>query len=233
MASIVSALWHVDAPDPAAVLRDSQPDPAVSRALLGRLFPGRRPVALDRVPLTHAVQGGDPERQQVFVGSYPGVTVVCSGELHLRTPSALPLRWRQTLAAEHTFLTVSDPPGAWGAFAAWERGVLRRAFGADTVEFFEDEGVPFAWEHPFWAGRHPIRWPADFTPPPHSLPFHPRRLVEQANAAWLGFRYVGRVGSEPDPADIEVWGFDLLDKDEAVTPPRRARSSWWRRGAAL
>lgn len=233
MASTVSALWHVDAPDPVAVLQDARPDPEASRVLLGRLFPGRRPVDLGRVPLTQAAQGGDPGKQQVFVGSYPGVTVVCSSELHLRTPSALPLRWRQTLAAEHTFLTVSDPPGAWGAFAAWERGTLRRAFGASTVEFFEDEGVPFPWEHPFWAGRHPIRWPADITPPAQSLPFHPRRLVEQANAAWLGFRYVGRPATEPDPAGIEVWAFELLDKDEPVIAPRRTRPSWWRRAARL
>lgn len=233
MASIVSALWHVDAPDPAAVLRDSRPDPEAARALLGRLFPDRHPAAIGRVPLSLAAHGGDPGGKQVFVGSYPGVTVVCSSELSLRTPSQLPLRWRQTLAAEHTFLTVSDAPGAWGAFAAWERGTLRRAFGASTVEFFEDEGVPFAWERPFWAGEHPIRWPAEVAPPPHSLPFHPRRLVEHANAAWLGFRYVGRLAAEPDPADIEVCGFELRDREETAPAPRRRRPSWWRRTARL
>lgn len=235
MASCVSTLWYVDAPDPATVLREFQPDCDAAQALLGRLYPDHRSTPLARVPLTEAVRGEDPTGpQRVFVGSYPGVTVVCAGGFSLRTPSALPPQWRQTPASEHTFLVVSDAPGAWGAFAAWECGTLRRAFGANTVEFFEDEGVPFEWERPYWAGEHPIRWPVDITPPPQSLPFHPRKLVEEANAAWLGFRYVGRPAHEPDPTDIEVWGFEVHGPgepapDPAPTPP----SSWWRRVTRL
>lgn len=243
MPASVSTLWYVDAPDPAAVLRTARPDRDTAQTLLRRLFPEQSAIPLGRVPLGQAAGGNsdgettqDGEAARVFVGSFPGVTVVCSPDLKLRRPSALPERWLHMLASEHTYLVVSDPPGAWGAFGAWERGTLRRAFGASTVEFFEDEGIPFVWERPFWAGEHPINWPAQVPPHPQSLPFHPRRLVESANAAFVGYRYVGRTADELDPNAIEVWSFALRSHDEPATQPiaeQRIRNPWWRRAIRL
>ncbi|UYP19705.1 hypothetical protein OED52_03850 [Rhodococcus sp. Z13] len=256
MAAAVSTLWYVDSPVPAATLREFEPDRDAARALLTRLFPDRRADPLDCVPLTEAAGTLDGDEERICVGSYPGVTVVSSPRFALKQPSALPEMWLHTPAADRTLLLVSDPPGAWGAFAMWERGRLRRAFGANTVEFFEDRGLPFVWEGPYWGGEHPLRWPPNVTPPPASLPFHPRKLVEEAHAAWLGFRYVGRRDDEPDPAEFRVWRFALRAHDAplpappveprpvSVTEPETVsevtsvpeagtapepRASWWRR----
>jgi len=231
MAASVSTLWYVDAPEPAAVLRSARPDRDSAHALVGRLYPDLNSVPLERVPLVEAA--ACTERDRVYVGSYPGVTVVCSPDLP-QQPSETPETWTHTLGSEHTYLIRSDPPRALGAFAQWHHGELRRAFSATTVDIFEDHGVPFVWERPFWAGDHPVRWPVDVTPPPQALPFHPRRLVETANAAWLGFRYIGRESGEPDPADIEVWRFGLYRDGETpplatdfTPPPERRRRRWW------
>lgn len=232
VAVAVSTIWYVDAPDPGAVLRAARADRKTAHALVGRLHPGMSSEPLDRVPLAQAA-AGDPGR--VYVGSFPGVTVVCSRDLAATRPSQLPESWRRTVASENTYLVVSDPTGARGAVGAWRRGMLRRAFDATPVDIAEDDGLPFVWERPFWGGEFPIRWPLDVLPDPQALPFHPRRFAEAANAAWLGFRYTGRAGGELDPHEIEVWGFEVYRegerpptaRDEPARPP--ARRWWWPR----
>lgn len=215
MAVSVSTLWYVDAPDPAAVLRYARPIRESAHALVGRLYPNLNSIPLERVPLVEAVACTDPDR--IHVGSYPGVTVVCSPDLSQRQPSKIPGTWTHPLGSEDTYLIRSDPRRAWGAFAHWHHGELRRTFSATTVDIFEDDGVPFVWEGPFWAGAHPVHWPVDMSPPPQALPFHPRRLVEAANDSWLGFRYIGAESGSPDPAGIEVWRFGLYP--DGGTPP--------------
>lgn len=233
--SAVATLWFVDDPEPSAVLRDAAPDAAVSRALLERIHRGRSVTPVRRVPLSRAATGAGFDRATVFVGSFPGVTVVCSRDLVHRHPSTLPDVWVQALACDRTYLVVSDPEGAWGAFGVWERGRLRRAFGASAITFFEDEGLPFEWERPFWAGDHPIRWPTGVLPHPGSLPFHPRRLVESANEHWLGFRHVGGVRAGMiSPDEVQVWAF-AVDSNEndciTTSSTEPVRSTWWRRSS--
>lgn len=233
MAASVSTLWYVDAPEPAMVLRSAHPDRDSAHALVGRLYPNLNSVPMQRVPLVEAAACAEPDR--VYVGSYPGVTVVCSPDLPQRQPSETPETWTHTLGSEHTYLIRSDPPRAWGAFAQWHHGELRRAFSATTVDIFEDHGVPFVWERPFWAGDHPVRWPVHLPAPPQALPFHPRRLVETANDSWLGFRYIGAGTGGLDPAGIEVWRFGLYRDGETppATPdsvtPGEQRRRWWHR----
>ncbi|BDB59128.1 MAG: DUF6928 family protein [Rhodococcus sp. (in: high G+C Gram-positive bacteria)] len=232
MSATVSTLWYVDAPDPAAVLREFSPDRDAAQALLSRLFPDLQVDPGGRVPLAEAGDACEDDGVEQFrIGSYPGVTVVSSPRFALRHPSELPAMWLRTPAAERTCLLASDPAGAWGSFAVWECGTLRRSFGANTVEFFEDQGLPFVWERPFWAGEHPLRWPPNVPPPPESLPFHPRKLVEEAHGAWLGFRYVGRRDDELDPRNIETWSFTLRTPVPQISVPA-PKTSWWRRLAA-
>ncbi|WP_280452067.1 DUF6928 family protein [Nocardia cyriacigeorgica] len=155
MLSKASSLWYVDAPDPHAVLRENHDsDPDAARALAEQLHPDR-----DVVPIMVGTLGGcaGPDADEVYIGCYPGVTVVCSPQVARVRPTALPTPLIRPLASEHTYLIAFDTGHRWGSFAHWERGEFRRAFSANRVHILEDEGLPLVWERPYWAGEHPVR----------------------------------------------------------------------------
>ncbi|WP_245819732.1 DUF6928 family protein [Rhodococcoides yunnanense] len=228
-----STIWYVDAPDPISVLRNSSSsDWDAATALAGSMFPGTVAVPTQQAPIAKSAGVGADE---VFIGSYPGVTVVCSEQLTAASPLSLSDRWSRPLASEHTYLIATDPDTAWGAFAYWERGSLRRSFSATPIYIYEDIGLPLVWERPFWAGEHPLVYPPGVMPDPQSLPFHPQEFAEAANALWLGFRYTGAPrGDEFDPNALPVCGFTTYVAGQEPTagpPPTHERSltRWWRR----
>ncbi|WP_405488719.1 DUF6928 family protein [Nocardia sp. NBC_00511] len=215
MPSTVSSLWYVDDPDPVAVLRAHPgPDPDAAFALARQLNPDR-----DVVPAASGTMkvwaGPDPE--SVYIGCYPGVTVLCSTQAALPRPTKLPELLVRPLASEHTFLVSYDLSLGWGAFAEWERGEFRRSFSATRVNILEDEGMPRVWERPYWAGDHPIELVPGELPDPQMLPFDPPDFADAANQVWLGFRYHGPASAEKPLAaeEIEVCGFSLFPKGEA------------------
>ncbi|MFE3188924.1 DUF6928 family protein [Nocardia sp. NPDC059240] len=225
MPSTVSSLWYVDAPDPVAVLREHPgPDPDAAFALAKQLNPDR-----DVVPAASGTMkvwaGPDPE--SVYIGCYPGVTVVCSTQAALPRPTKLPELLVRPLASEATYLISYDLSLGWGAFAYWERGEFRRSFSATRVNILEDEGMPRVWERPHWAGEYPIELAPGEMPDPQLLPFDPPDFADAANQEWLGFRYRGKVSGDALTAEeIEVCGFSLFPKGEApkllepeVAPP--------------
>ncbi|MFE2993797.1 DUF6928 family protein [Nocardia sp. NPDC059246] len=214
MPSTVSSLWYVDAPDPVAVLRAHPgPDPDAAFALAKQLNPDR-----DVVPAASGTMkvwaGPDPE--SIYIGCYPGVTVVCSAQAALPRPTRLPELLVRPLASEQTYLISYDLSLGWGAFAHWERGEFRRSFSATRVNILEDEGMPRVWERPYWAGDHPIHLVPGELPDPQLLPFDPPDFADAANQEWLGFRYRGRDPEQALTADgIEVCGFSLFPRGEA------------------
>ncbi len=217
--STASSVWYVDDPDPAAVLRDNpDPDPEAAFALAKQLHPDR-----DVVPAasgTLKIWAG-PDPGSVYIGCFPGVTVVCATQAALGHPTRLPELLVRPLASEHTYLISYDIPHGWGAFAHWERGEFRRSFSATRVNILEDEGLPLVWERPFWAGEHPVQLQPGELPDPQILPFDPPDFADAANLEWLGFRYHGAIAENAlRPSDIAVCGFSLYPKGEAPAPAR-------------
>ncbi|MBY4208415.1 MULTISPECIES: DUF6928 family protein [Nocardiaceae] len=212
-----STIWYVDAPDPISVLREATTsDWNAASALVGRLYPHLTAVPLEQGPISTSAGVDD---DHVFIGCYPGVTVVCGSNLSVPTPSTLPESVTRPLASEHTYLVASDPEHAWGAFAYWERGEFRRSFSATPVYIYEDVGLPLVWERPFWAGDHPLIYPPGVMPDPQSLPFHPQEFAEAANAEWLGFRYTGAPKpGELDPNALPVCGFTMYVPGQEPRP---------------
>ncbi|MRH91396.1 hypothetical protein GFY24_28810 [Nocardia sp. SYP-A9097] len=214
MPSTVSSLWYVDASDPVGVLRAHPgPDPAAAWALARQLHPDR-----DVVPAASGTMkvwaGPDPE--SIYIGCYPGVTVVCSTRAALPRPTKLPELLVRPLASEHTYLVSYDLSLGWGAFAEWERGEFRRSFSASRVNILEDEGMPQVWERPYWAGEYPIELEPGELTDPQLLPFDPPDFAGAANQEWLGFRYRGKFSEDAlTPDQIEVCGFSLFPKGEA------------------
>ncbi|MFD4182502.1 DUF6928 family protein [Rhodococcus sp. NPDC058514] len=213
MGAKASTIWYVDAPDPMAVLREHpEPDADAALALVGKLYPEMIVTPLEPGPLATSA-GVRPG--VVYVGSYPGLTVVCGSNLTVHEPSKLDESWTRPLASERTYLMCTEPDTAWASFAYWERGALRRSFSATPVDIYEDFGLPLVWEREFWAGEHPLAYPVGMLPDPQSLPFHPGEFAEAANAEWLGFRYTGPVrDGEIDAGAVGVCGFAVYKEGE-------------------
>uniref|UniRef100_UPI000686F754 DUF6928 family protein n=1 Tax=Nocardia higoensis TaxID=228599 RepID=UPI000686F754 len=218
MVSTASTLWYVDADDPAAVLREHRdPDPGAAQALAKQLFDD-----YEIVPKMIGTLAGcaGPDADEVYIGCYPGLTVVCSREARLPDPVTLPELLVRPLASDHTYLVSFDASMGWGSFAHWERGELRRCFSSSRMKILADAGLPLVWERPFWAGERPVLWRADELPDPQCLPFDPPDFADEANSRWLGFQYRAPVvAGALLPRDIAVCGFTLIPKDPPLESP--------------
>lgn len=176
--------------------------------------------------------------RHVFIGSYPGLTVVCGATLARNRPSLLDDSWTRPLASERTYLVCADAATPWGAFAFWDRGALRRSFSATSAHIHENVGLPLVWEREYWAGEHPAAHPLSTLPDPQALPFHPGEFADAANAQWLGFRYgTPTPTDERQAADLRVCGFTLYAAGEeppltSADPEIRGLRRWWRRLAS-
>ncbi|MFD4468856.1 DUF6928 family protein [Rhodococcus sp. NPDC058505] len=230
-----STIWYVDIPDPAAVLRDRPaPDADAARALASRLYPETVAVPLQSGTLADSAA---PAGRQVFIGSYPGVTVVCEPTLAVNRPSLIDESWTSRLESEHTYLVCAEDTTPWGAFACWERGELRRSFSATSAFIHENIGLPLVWEREFWGGEHPAERPIDVLPDPQTLPFDPGEFADAANLHWLGFRHsTPAAANATGVADVALCGFTLYAAGtEPVAPPaepeHRGLRGWWRRRA--
>ncbi|MBY6685300.1 hypothetical protein HQ305_10955 [Rhodococcus sp. BP-149] len=212
-----AALWFVDAPDPIAVLRSGvQSDTDAAAAVARKLHPGLEPTLVGMAPLTAFAVASEPNR--VLVGCYPGITVVCASEPAAVRPSTLEESWTSLLPSTHTFLVASEREHAWGAFAQWDSGTLKRSFSAGPTYIHEDEGLPFPWERPFWSGDHPLQFDGEKFPDPQALPFHPQEFADAASAQWLGVRMIGGArDGDTDPGSVLLCDFAM--RDPAATPP--------------
>ncbi|MGW5385835.1 DUF6928 family protein [Nocardia sp. NPDC003963] len=229
MLSKISSVWYVDTPDPPAVLRtDPDPDPDAAYALARQLHPD-----LEVEPTTVVTLGDTdgPAADAVYIGSYPGITLLCSSYAARVQPTAIPDLLVRPLAEEHTYLVSFDLEYGWGSFAHWERGELRRAFSSTRLNILQDHGLPHIWERPHWAGEHPVLWHPGELPDPLVLPFDPPGFADSANHEWLGFRYFPLAAPESDdatdieearpvdPKDIRVCGFRLRPRDDHADTP--------------
>ncbi|WP_330228304.1 hypothetical protein OHA40_19305 [Nocardia sp. NBC_00508] len=221
MLSKASSLWYADAPNPLAVLRaNHDPDPEAALALAKQLHDD-----CDVRPIMVGTLAGcaGPEAGQVYIGCYPGVTVLCSAQAARIRPTEIPELLVRPLASEHTYLVSFDAGHGWGAFAHWERGELRRSFSSTRVNILEDEGLPLVWERPYWAGEHPVQWRAGELPDPQTLPFDPPDFADTANNEWLGFHYRAPAADGAlVPGDVPICGFTLYPKGHAPEPVGQA-----------
>uniref|UniRef100_UPI0024538AE4 DUF6928 family protein n=1 Tax=Nocardia farcinica TaxID=37329 RepID=UPI0024538AE4 len=218
MVSTASTLWYVDAEDPAAVLRAHRdPDPAAAQALAEQLF-GEFEIVPKMIGTLAGCAGPDPD--EVYIGRYPGLTVVCTRAARLPDPADLPELLVRPLASDHTYLVSFDTGMGWGAFAHWERGEFRRGFSSSRMKILADAGLPYVWERPFWAGERPVLWRADELPDPQCLPFDPPDFADEASRRWLGFQYRAPVvAGALLPRDIAVCGFTLVPKSPPPETP--------------
>lgn len=206
----VATFWYLATDDPAGPIRAGHPsDPGFARRLLSRLFPTVTVASLGSFPLNRSASAGSGE---IYVGSFPGLTVVQTLVEGPVRPSATAEQWLRLVEAPTILLFAQDPVDGVSGFARWESGRLVRSFAGADDRIVEDEGMPLPFERPYWAGEFPLD---DSTDNPLALPFSPSSLLHAAHRGWLGFDL------EPGGLDVAVHGFATDGRREVRqhTPP--------------
>ena len=196
MAPHVSTFWYLHTDDPAAPIRSGLPsDPGFARRLLSRLFPTVTVASLGTFPLNRSASAGPGE---IYVGSFPGLTVVQTPVEGGLQPSETDATWLRLVDAPTVLAFSHDARSGVSGFARWEAGRLVRSFAGADDRIVEDEGIPLPFERPYWAGEFPLTGHDD---DPLALPFAPEALLHAAHREWLGFDL------EPGGLDVPVHGF--------------------------
>jgi hypothetical protein len=172
-------------------------DRDATRALVARLHPHHRITEVEDGTLLEDV---NPPDGRVYAGCFPGVTVLCTGEVGIDHPSRLDRRFLDVAEGRTVYLHAMHSVVDWFAFAIWADGKLTRALSlSPDSAILENIGQPLPFEAAYWAGQRRID--QDLGEPPYPLPFHPLEMAEDALRALFGFNYEGV--ANPDDPDLE------------------------------
>jgi hypothetical protein len=182
-------------------------DRAATRALVERLYPSRR---LPELP-DGSLWVANPPDGTVYAGCFPGLTVVCTGEVALDRPSQLDQRFLIEGNGCTTYLHAMHSVVDWFAYGIWSpTGTLERSLSVSPDHgIMENLGQPLAFEAAYWAGERPVG--DDDEEGTYPLPFHPLELAEDALRALFGFNYEGPIhDDDPDLESVVLAGYSTL-----------------------
>lgn len=213
----VLTLWFISAPEPHPLLA-TQPtsDTLYAFDLVNGLFPDKPITPLGSFPLTRSVPAG---KEEIYVGSYPGITILQTSAVPITTMEDLVPQWVQPSAAPDIYAFAQGSGGNFAAFAHWHKGKLQRALTATATDLIETVGLPDPAEGPYWAGEFPnedydagddVR----FTAP---LPFRPADMLLTMHTRWLGF------SPNATHLDLDVAGYALDGRPQPQPPHRSTR----------
>lgn len=208
MSHHVTTFWHVATETPAqAFTVGAHADPGFPRRLLSKLYPKATISSLGEFPLNRSASAGPGE---IYIGSFPGLTVVQTAESDALRPSQIDDKWIALAGSPDVYSFAFDADSEVSAFAHWRDGKLQRSFSAAQNRIVEDEGIPCEFELPFWSGEKKHE-----STDPLALPFDPAELLHAAHTFWLGFDL------SPDGLDVPVLGYATDGRREvrATTPP--------------
>lgn len=190
--------------DISSILRKTPPpDRAEARAVVERLYEGYE---ITEIADGNLSEDANPPDDEVYIGCFDGLTIVCTTDVALDEPSELAPRFLKEARGRRTYLHAMHSVVDWAAFAVWEAdGTLRRALSLSLDSYFEfvieNVGEPFEFEAPYWAGERMEDEDDEF-------PFHPLTLSEDALRAFFGFNYEGEyLPEQPNLDDIVLVGF--------------------------
>ncbi|MEV6926150.1 hypothetical protein AB0M46_16865 [Dactylosporangium sp. NPDC051485] len=195
--------------DVRSVLKAAPPiDRAATRSLVERLYPEHRLTEIGDGTLG---RNANPADAYVYAGCFPGLSIVCTGDVALDRPSKLDQRFLDEAKGRTLYLHAMHSVVDYLAFAVWTGdGELWRSLGLSPDHgIHENIGVPFTFEAPYWAGERPVEPDPDWEDEePYPLPFHPLELAEDVLRAWFGFVREGQpFDDDPDLYRITLAGF--------------------------
>lgn len=180
-----------------------------SLELVTRLFPKEKLTPFDDVDLSYT----NPPDDELFVGCFPGVSIVAAGEFGIDYPSTLPQPFLDAVDGGSIYLHAMHSVVDWFAFAVWKERTLVRALSLSPDSgVLEDIGPRLPFEEPYWSGQHPA---TDGEEDAYPFPFHPLELGEAALVSFFGYTIEGRL----DPSRIDPESIPLLSF-------KRKRSRW-------
>ncbi len=168
-------------------------DREASTKALGTYFAGQSFAPLQDGDLSNT----NPAGGEVYVGCFPGVTVLASAEFGVDTPSSLDPRFLKAAGSSTVYLHAMHSVVDFFAYAVWRNGALLRSLSlAPDAGIIENLGKAAAFELPYWAGEHSADDPEEQNDPdyePYPFPFHPLELGEAALREYFGYQLEGYV----------------------------------------
>jgi hypothetical protein len=160
-----------------------------------------------------------PPRKQVFVGCYPGVSIVAASKLGIDYPSKLPATYSSAARGRDIYFHAMHSVVDWFAFAFWSSGRLTRSLSlSPDSKVLEDIGEHLPFEAPYWSGQRKVDSDGD---EPYPLPFHPLDLGEVALYHLFGYSLDG------SPAD-DLPDEPRFDADSIVLAGFKGSKPWWK-----
>ena len=190
------------------------PSPDKDRAidLAARIFPSGKYEAIEDVTLFST----DPPDNELYIGCYPGLTIVASSEFAIDYPSKLDHCFRRKDLGNTIHLHAMHSVVDWFAYAVWEGDRLLRSLSVSPDSgVIEDLGEKLAFEKPYWEGKYPAVDHED-DEEEYPLPFHPLELGEEALGEFFGYQLEG-------PADKQ-----LIDPDDVILHAFKLKTSKWK-----
>jgi hypothetical protein len=196
-------IFYANRDIPGLLRERPQLDRSATDALVSELFSQRRVDALD----DGSLDATNPPDDLVLAAVWPGVSVVCAGELAVDYPSQLDTRFLRAGRGSTIYLHAMHSVVDWFAYAMWDaEGELVRSLSlAPDHGLIENIGEPLAFEQPYWNGQHPAVDAEEEDEDGYPFAFHPLELAEEALSSLFGFVYEG----VPSPSHVEPWNIPL------------------------
>lgn len=155
-----------------------------------------------------------PPDDELYVGCFPGVSILAAKEFGHDYPSTLPERFIAAGGEGTVYLHAMHSVVDWLAYAKWINGQLVRSLSLSPDSgILEDIGQRLPFEEPFWSGQHPA---TDNDENDYPFPFHPLELGEVVLKEFFGYQLEGSA----DPA--------TLLEPESIPLLKYKRSRWWK-----
>jgi hypothetical protein len=187
-------------------------DRETTQRLAGTLFPGEKLDPAGEGDLSDTC----PPDNELYIGCFPGVSVIAAKEFGIDYPSTLPQRFITAGGSGTIILHAMHSVVDWFAYAKWSNGKLLRSLSLSPDSgILEDIGERLPFEEPYWSGRHPAVDGDEEDAYP--FPFHPLDLGEAALRELFGYQLEGLIDASP-----------LESESIPLVRYQRSRSSWWK-----
>jgi hypothetical protein len=196
-----------------ALAAKPQLDRAATRKLAKILFPGEKLEPIGDGDLSFTC----PPDDELYIGCFPGVSVVAAEEFGIDYPSKLPQRFIAAGGSGTVTLHAMHSSVDWFAYATWANGKLVRSLSLSPESgIMENIGQRLPFEESYWSGKHPAV-DSDEEKDDYPFPFHPLELGEAALKNLFGYQLEGYI----DASLLEAESIPLVQY-------KRTRLPWWK-----